>query len=124
MNSGCGINPTTLLFPSTTTIVDRMCVSFSSSRSILYPSSSVSSVTTSVPCLACVCTLHVFGSCPAATHSITMSRSEIAPVFGIVHHRHDRDVLGTHQQGHLRARGAGGGDERLGDHDFSSEHGA
>src|SRR2546430_7259090 len=77
MNSGWGMNPTTRLFPSTTTMVDRMCVSFSSSRSILYPSSSVSSVTTSVSCRACVCTLHVFGSCPAATHSMTMSRSEI-----------------------------------------------
>src|SRR2546422_5238446 len=70
MNSGCGINPTTLLFPSTTTIVERMCVSFSSNRSILYPSSSVSRATTTVSWRACVCTLHVLGSWPDATHSM------------------------------------------------------
>src|SRR5205809_365762 len=73
MNSGCGINPTTRLFPSTTTMVDRMCVSFSSSRSILYPSSSVSSVTTSVSCRACFRTVHVLGSCPAATHPLAVA---------------------------------------------------
>src|SRR3989442_3100866 len=79
MNSGCGINPTTLLFPSTTTIVERMCVSFSSNRSILYPSSSVSRATTTVSWRACVCTLHALGSWPDATHSMTMSRSELVP---------------------------------------------
>src|SRR5438034_3716540 len=35
MNSGCGINPTTRLFPSTTTIVDLICASVSSNCSIL-----------------------------------------------------------------------------------------
>src|SRR5207248_8428348 len=51
-------------------------------------------------------------------------RAQVATVFGIVHHRHDRDVLGAHQQRHLGAGGAGGGDERLGDHDLAGEHGA
>src|SRR5881394_1384323 len=51
-------------------------------------------------------------------------RAEIAAVLGIVHHGHDRDVLGAHQEGHLGAGSAGGGDERLGDHDFAGEHGS
>src|SRR5205085_9842817 len=51
-------------------------------------------------------------------------RAQVAPVFGIIHHRHDRDVLGLHQQRHLGAGGAGGGDERHGDHDLAGEHGA
>src|SRR5205814_9462738 len=51
-------------------------------------------------------------------HDIAVGdRAQIATVFGIVHHRHDRDVLGVHQQRHVGAGGAGGGDERLGDHD-------
>src|SRR2546430_13552440 len=40
---------------------------------------------------------------------------------GIVHHGHDRDVLGAHQEGHLGAGSTGGGDERLGDHDLAGE---
>src|SRR2546427_5731760 len=50
-------------------------------------------------------------------------RAQVAPVLGIIHHRHDRYILGPHQQRHLRASGTGGGDERLGDHDFAGEHG-
>src|SRR6266568_9344619 len=49
-------------------------------------------------------------------------RAEVAAIFGIVHDGHDGDVLGAHQQGHLGAGGAGGGDEWLGDHDFAGEH--
>src|SRR6267143_6883301 len=125
MNSGCGMNPTTFLFPSTTTIVERMCASVSSSCSILNPVSSVSGVTTIVSRRACTCAEHSFGSCPAATHCVTMSvgdGAEVAAVFGVVHHRHDGDVLGAHHQRHLRAGSAGGSHKRLRDHDLSSKH--
>ena len=60
-------------------MVDLIWVSLSSSRSILNPVSCVSAVTTIVSCLACVCALQVVGSWPAATHPVTMSRSEIVP---------------------------------------------
>src|SRR2546422_4027586 len=44
--------------------------------------------------------------------------AEVAAVFRIVHHRHDRDVLHAHQRRHLGAGGAGGSDVGIGDHDF------
>src|SRR2546430_2102168 len=53
--------------------------SLASSRSIRYPTSSVSGVTTVVSWRAWVCAEHSVGSCPAATHCVTMSRSEIVP---------------------------------------------
>src|SRR2546428_12784287 len=79
MNSGWGMNPTTRLLPSTTTMVDLICASLSSSCSILNPVSSVSGVTTTVSRRACTWAEHSFGSCPAATHCVTMSRSEMVP---------------------------------------------
>src|SRR5256885_14409460 len=79
MNSGCGMNPTTRLSWLITTIVERMCVSFSSSCSILKPSSSVSGLTRMVSVRAWSSAWQSVGSCPAATHCVTMSRSEIVP---------------------------------------------
>src|SRR3989441_2281141 len=55
----------------------------------------------------------------AARHDVAIGDgAEVAAVFRIVHHRHDRDVLHAHQRGHLRAGGAGGGDIRIGGHHF------
>src|SRR5260370_8455712 len=47
--------------------------------------------------------------------------AQVAAVLGIVHHGHDRDVFGAHQQRHLGARGASGGDVGFGNHHFTSE---
>src|SRR5438309_2343602 len=67
------------LVPSTTTIVDLICVSFASSCSIRNPSSSVSGVTTAVSVRTWSSAEHSLGSCPAATQRVTMSRSEMVP---------------------------------------------
>src|SRR6266568_7863890 len=59
----------------------------------------------------------------ALRHDVAVrDRAQIAPVFGIVHHGHGGDVLGAHQQRHLGAGGARGGNERLGDHYLTCEH--
>src|SRR3989454_11164052 len=59
----------------------------------------------------------------ALRHDVAVrDRAQIAPIFRGIHHGHDRDVLGAHQQRHLGTGGARGGDERLGDHDFAGEH--
>src|SRR6266702_3498331 len=59
----------------------------------------------------------------ALRHDVAVrNRAQKAPVLGVIHHGHDRDVLGAHQQRHLGAGGAGGGDERLAAHDFAGEH--
>src|SRR5712691_8200926 len=59
----------------------------------------------------------------ALRHDVAVrDRAQIAPIFRVIHHGHDGDALGAHQQRHFGAGGAGGSNERFGDHDFAGEH--
>src|SRR5213593_1074898 len=49
-------------------------------------------------------------------------RSEIVAIFRIIHDRHDRNVLDSHESGHFGRRRAGGSDDRISNHHFRCSH--
>src|SRR5215471_8803824 len=58
-----------------------------------------------------------------ADHDVSIRHcSQIAPVLRIVDHRHHRNVARAHEGGDFCRRGAGGGDERISDHDGRCQH--